>query len=449
MRVNDATGRSYPLGAGSYAVGRKLELPVAHRRVRVRQGVHHRERFAVVPAPRALHAPVVFDCPSAPLLLNGRAYHGTLVLRHAGARLAVVNTVPLDQYVRGVVAGEMPYRWGIAALAAQAVAARSYALATLKPGQAFDLYADTRSQVYGGIAYETRRTDVAVAKTAGKVLTWNGRVATTFFFSTSGGRTADVSEVWPTFGHVPYLRSVDDPYDSRSPHHVWGPIMLDAQRVAKRLHVPAGAVSVVHSPSGRVSAVRVGSRSIDGDVFRQTLGLASTWFEVGELSLVPSRVAVSFGGKVGLSLEATNVGRALLQRRIGASAWKTLASVSGRRAVTVEPQGLTLYRLSTDGVTGPVVAVGVSPVVRVEATGMEQLSGEVRPIVRSQVTVLRRVGPAWKVVAHPQVDARGRFSAPLRLRPGAYRVTVAGDGRFTDASTNLKVTTRLLASLSK
>jgi peptidoglycan hydrolase-like amidase len=253
IRVGDATGRVYPLAPAAYQVEHGLRLPVGHRRVRVRRGLHHRERFVTVPALRALHAPVVFDCPAAPLLLNGRAYHGTLVLRHAGSGLQVVNTVPLDQYVRGVVAGEMPFRWSVAALAAQAVAARSYALATLKPGTTFDLYADTRSQVYGGLAYETARTDIAVAQTAGKVLTWNGHVATTFFFSTSGGRTADVGDVWPAYGHVPYLRSVDDPYDARSPHHVWGPIVFDAQRLARRLHASAGEVSIVRSPSGRVA----------------------------------------------------------------------------------------------------------------------------------------------------------------------------------------------------
>jgi stage II sporulation protein D len=449
IRVSDATGRTYPLPMGSYNVGRKLELPVAHRRVRVSRGLQHRERFTTVPANRALHAPVVFDCPTSPLLLNGRAYHGRLVLRHAGAGLAVVNTVPLDEYVRGVVGGEMPHRWSVAALAAQAVAARSYALAMLKPRKTFDLYSDTRSQVYGGIASEAGRTDAAVEMTAGKVLTWNGHVATTFFFSTSGGRTADVSEVWPSFGHVPYLRSVDDPYDVRSPHHTWGPIVLDGKRVARRLHAALGAVRVDRLPSGRVASVQLGSRRIDGEEFRRKLGLASTWFDVGELSLVPSRVQVSYGGKLALSLGAENVGRARLERKVGAGDWKTLASsVVGRRQVSVEPQGLTLYRLSAGSVMGPVVAVAVTPLLRIEPTGTDQLSGDVRPVVRTEVTVERRVGPNWQVVAHPQVDAQGRFNAPLRLRAGSYRVTVAGDGRFADTSTGLNVTPRLLASLT-
>ena len=449
MTVSDATGRSHPLPAGAYAVGRKLRLPVGRKRVAVQRGRQHRERFVVVPAERTLRAPVVFDCPSAPLTLNGRPYHGTLVVRRGAKKLSIVNTLPLDEYVRGVVAGEMPHRWSIAALAAQAVAARSYALATLKPGKTFDLYSDTRSQVYGGIAYETPRTNLAVAKTAGKVLLWHGHVATTFFFSTSGGRTADVRDVWPALGNVPYLRAVDDPYDVRSPHHLWGPLILDAARVARRLHVPAGSFAVVRSASGHVRSVRIGSRSVAADTFRHELGLASTWFDLGELSLVGSRPQVTFGGKVGLAMQAENAGRAELQRRIGAGSWKTLAVVDGRRSVTVEPRGHTLYRLATRSAVGPVVAVAVAPRLHVEPAATQELSGAVQPALRGELTVLRHVAAGWKVVAHPQLDRHGSFSTPLRLRPGMYRVTRAGDARYAAAAATLKVTTRLLASLAR
>jgi SpoIID/LytB domain protein len=357
----------------------------------------------------------------------------------------------LDQYVRGVVAGEMPFRWSIAALAAQAVAARSYALATLRPGRDFDLYSDTRSQVYGGIAYETPRSNEAVAKTANKVLTYHDHVATTFFFSTSGGRTADVREVWPALGNVPYLRSVDDPYDVRSPHHLWGPMALDVRRAARKLGVPQGDVTIERAPSGRVKAVEIGSRRIEGDTFREKLGLASTWFDLGELGIASSRPRVVFGGEVRLRLHASGVGTALLQRRIGFGLWKTLAKVNGDREVTVQPRAATLYRLATSihGVRGPVVPVAVAPRLAVEPTGTAKLSGDVLPVVRSAVTVLRRVGASWKVVAHPQVDENGHFDAPVQLRAGAYRVTIAGDGRYADASTSLRVTPRLLSSLAR
>ena len=179
---------------------------------------------------RALRSPLVFDCPSAPLTWDGRAYHGLLVVAAAAKKLSVVNSLALDDYVRGVVGGEMPHRWSMAALEAQAVAARTYALATLHPNKQFDLFSDTRSQVYGGIGYETPKTNLAVARTAGKVLTWHGHVATTFFFSTSGGRTADVREVWPALGDVPYLRSVIRPLRHSSPHHSWQ-VVLPASKL--------------------------------------------------------------------------------------------------------------------------------------------------------------------------------------------------------------------------
>ena len=449
MRVGDATGSVYALPPGGYGVGPALRLPVGHKRVRVAHARGHRERYVVRTVARSLDSPAVFDCPSAPLTLNGRAYHGTLTVRASRTRVSVVDTLPLDEYVRGVVAGEMPHRWRIAALAAQAVAARSYALATLKPGEHFDLYADTRSQVYGGIAYETASTDAAVAKTAGKVLLWHGHVATTFFFSTSGGHTADVHEVWPSFGDVPYLRGVDDPYDAISPHHAWGPVVLDAAKVAHRLGVPPGDITAERTPTGHVRAVRIGSRTVDGDTFRFRLGLASTSFQLGELSVAADRTRVRFGGKVALTLRASDVGPATLQRRIGAGVWKTLAKVDGARQVTVEPRAHTLYRLSSASVLGPVVPVDVTPIVRVAPVAADELTGTVVPAVRAPVAVLRRVGVAWRVVAHPHVGWDGRFHTPLRLRPGSYRVEVAGDSRYAAASASLQVTPRLLAALAR
>jgi stage II sporulation protein D len=402
--------------------------------------------FRVVTVERALRSPLVFDCPSSPLTWNGRAYHGLLVVRRTGKRLSIVNSLPLDDYVRGVVAGEMPHRWSIAALAAQAVAARSYALATLKPARHFDLYSDTRSQVYGGIAYETPQTDEAVRRTAGRVLTWNGHVASTFFFSTSGGRTADVREVWGGRG-MPYLRSVDDPYDVRSPHHVWGPVVVRDGKIAKLLHTQVGDVSLTRTASGRVGAVELGSKRIDADRFRRLLGLQSTWFDVGQLSLTASQARVVFGGDLQLLARTRHAGTARLQRRVGAGAWTTLKTVYTGARVTVEPRGRTLYRLSAGGVDGPVVGVDVAPMLRVAPASPTLLSGTVSPRSNGPVLVWRRVAAGWRVVARPQVDAHGVFRAPLRLHPGGYRVTATGDRRFAAATASVHVTQRLLASL--
>src|SRR5581483_3569144 len=267
-------------------------------------------RVRVVTVRRSLRPPLVFDCPSAPLELDGPAYHGLLVVRRSGARLSVVNSLPLEQYVEGVVPREMPSRWSLAALEAQTVAARTYALATLKPGKAFDLYADTRSQVYGSVAAETPRTNLAVARTRGRVVLWRGRPAATFFFSTSGGRTASIRDVWPRAAALPYLRSVRDPYEAGSPHRRWR-VAVTARQLRTRLHLARTAtVTLARGGSGRVRAVRIGGRRFAGTTFESALRLGSTWFDVGELQLRAVRGRLAAGGVVALAGRSLGLGRA-------------------------------------------------------------------------------------------------------------------------------------------
>ena len=159
-------------------------------------------------------------------------YRGRLKAKAAGGGLLVINAVALNAYVKGVVPNEMPSSWPLAALEAQAVAARSYALAT-SGGGAFDVYDDTRSQVYGGKDSETVRTNRATKRTAGEVVRHGKQVATTYFFSTSGGRTESVQYGFPGAGPVPYLKSVRDPYDGASPvPHVDGALLAGRDRVA-------------------------------------------------------------------------------------------------------------------------------------------------------------------------------------------------------------------------
>ncbi len=151
-----------------------------------------------------------------------RTYRGAIRVASETGGLAAINVLSLEDYLRGVVPSEMPSSWKPAALEAQAVAARSYALATAAPaGGLFDEFADTRSQAYGGILAERAETDAAIAATAGQILTYGGKVATTYFSSSSGGRTANVQEVFPNAQPTPYLVAVDDPYDAASPYHDW------------------------------------------------------------------------------------------------------------------------------------------------------------------------------------------------------------------------------------
>ena len=153
-------------------------------------------------------------------------------------RLQVVNVVGVDPYIRGVVSQEVPDDWPLEVVKAQAVAARSYALAQAA-GRSI-LYSDTRSQVYGGIEAESDVGDKAVAATSRQVLMFDGKVATTFFFSSSGGRTADVEDVFIGGTPIPYLVSVPDPDDKLSPHHRWGPVVLPAPKAGEAARRPGG-----------------------------------------------------------------------------------------------------------------------------------------------------------------------------------------------------------------
>ena len=315
---------------------------------------------------RGLKFPIRFEPGASPLRVDGRAFRGMLTLHRTGARLTVVNRLPLDRYLRGVVPWEMPYYWHREALKAQAVVARSYALATLKPTSLFDTYADTRSQVYGGIEAERITTNKAIAATHGRVLLWDGAVATTFYHSTSGGRTAPVEQVWPKASPIPYLVSVPDPHDGISKHHRWGPVVLRPEDVSKTIKVPGVRDLVVErTESGRAAAVDVESRSgrrrIDAQDFRRTLGLRSTWFAVRVLNLDPPLRRALADRTVALGGFVRGLRRVRLEQQVNGGAWTVVRRVrprvDGRFTVTVRPRAKTSYRLATGDVAGAMITV--------------------------------------------------------------------------------------------
>src|SRR4051794_37828431 len=151
-------------------------------------------------------------------ITSGR-YRGSLVL-FGDSGVTVVNQLDVNKYVQGVVPGEMPSSWHPEALKAQAVAARTYGLMSDRGGAVFDVYPGTVSQVYNGMDGEVASTNAAVRATKDQVVTYDGQMITTYFFSTSGGKTEDSDKV---FGgpSVPYLQGVDDPYDKIAPRHRW------------------------------------------------------------------------------------------------------------------------------------------------------------------------------------------------------------------------------------
>src|SRR5262249_4613308 len=186
---------------------------------------------------------------------------------------------------------------------AQAVPARSYAISALRPSSWYDLLPTTADQVYAGVRAETPHSDHAVYATLGQVLTWNGRVARTYYSSSSGGRTESVQDAWPGSAPIPYLRSVPDPYDTYSPHHGWGPYELSSQRLASRLGLPSAVESVRVDLDDSLRADSVGFRLASGAVVNRSgaavarrLHLLSTFFSIGDLQLSATSSHVLYGG---------------------------------------------------------------------------------------------------------------------------------------------------------
>jgi stage II sporulation protein D len=211
-------------------------------------------------------------------------YRGDLRATAARGGLLVINVVGLNAYAKGVVANEMPSSWSRAALEAQAVAARSYALSTAGSGS-FDVYDDTRSQVYGGKSSEVASTSRACKLTSGEVVKFRGRVATTYFYSSSGGQTESVQFGFPGSDPVPYLKSVGDPYDGISPDHSWR-VRYSQNGMESRLRgLFSGRLRRIkvleRGDSPRIVLARVvgskGGSRISGPGLQARLNLKSTW----------------------------------------------------------------------------------------------------------------------------------------------------------------------------
>jgi len=380
--------------------------------------------------------PVTFAA-SAPLQVDGALYRGKIVVSRTARTFDAVDVAGLEAYVKGVVAAEVPSNWPAAALQAQAVAARSYALANLRKGGDFDVYDDTRDQVYGGVAAETPETNAAVDATRGRVVLYGGTVADTLFFSTSGGRTASAADVLGT--PIPYLVSVADPYDTASPYHDWGPVLFDAAKAAAKLKVQAPLAGVTATPgaSGRVQTLTVtgaddSASTFTGAQVRAALDLRSTWFTPSLYALGPSATTITYGGAASLNGAVQDAGAASLEAKPFGKDWAAAGPVApaagGSFSTIVKPQVRTSYRLASGRVRAGLATVLVAP--RVDATiSSPGAQGTVHPaVVGAAVQLQRSSGGAWTTVSSTATDATGAFSFGGPLAPGEYRVRCAPGG---------------------
>ncbi len=352
FRVRSAAGAVTELPAGVADIDKRLRLLVDGRRL-------------------SLAGPVrVLPAAGTPLQLGDKRYRGELRVSLVGGALQVVNVVGLEAYLQGVVPGEMPKSWPLEALKAQAVAARTYAVAGLLKGKAYDLYADVRSQVYFGVGAEAPTTTTAVRSTRGTIVLYEGEPAQTLYFSSSGGATRSAVDI---FGNdLPYLVAVDDPWDAvtENPNHAWTPRALTGKQLAKELGLASAVVDAAYSAGkpGRPASVRFTTRTGVGleervSDLRWRLGLRSSSFRIGVLRLAAPPAQAASGAKVALTGVARDVDEPLLEKRVDDGTWARAARVKprpdGAFAVVVRPAATTTYRLSAAGLAGPSLTLTV------------------------------------------------------------------------------------------
>jgi len=317
---------------------------------------------------------------SVPGIRDGR-YRGSLLISPSGSGLAAVNALDLEDYVRGVVSAESPSAWPTEALKAQAVAARTYAITSHAGGALFDQYADTRSQVYRGVAAETPNTDAAIAATEGQVVTYGGQPVTTYFFSTSGGETESVENSFVGSQPKPWLKAVDDPFDNVSPKHRWGPFRFTATQVQSKLR---------RYLDGRFKRIKVLQRGVSPRVVRAQV--------------------VGTGG-------VTNVTGPQLRAAFGLfDTWAFFTSVSSK-ASKPKAKKKPAQPAPAGDPTG-----GVSPIARAAAAHATRLEGTIAPSKPGRwLRVERRVGTRWVAATDAKVLRGGRYSVAVP-GPGVYRV---------------------------
>lgn len=222
--------------------------------------------------------------PSGRIEIGGvGTFRGALDVTPAGGGgLNVINDLSADDYVQGVLPVEIFPSWPRATLEAFAIASRSIGLSSDVGSRDFDVYADTRSQVYEGLEVETERTNQAVRATLGEVATYEGAIAQTTYFSASGGRTESGFLGAP---EVPYLKSVRDPYDDLSPLHRWTRRFSQAEMDALLGGYVEGRLMRIRvtkrGDSPRIDEAELvgtrGTTTVRGDTIQAALGLPDRW----------------------------------------------------------------------------------------------------------------------------------------------------------------------------
>ncbi len=251
------------------------------------------------------------------LSVNGASYRGQITLMPDGKKgMLVINILPLDDYLQGVVPNEMRAQWPLEALKAQALASRSFAVYKMsgRRRQDFDLDATVNNQVYRGLSSEQASANQAVQETHNLIVAYHQQVIAAFYHSNCGGHTADVRNVWG--GNYPYLQGVDCDYCRQGPHFTWTYDISKSQleHLLNQYHQNCQKLQSVHilshDNSRRVQKLQIragsGTFEMQGAAFRMMVGpdkIRSTHFEMSDRKASLHFEGRGWGHGVGLCQE--------------------------------------------------------------------------------------------------------------------------------------------------
>ncbi|MFQ5897889.1 MAG: SpoIID/LytB domain-containing protein [Candidatus Methylomirabilia bacterium] len=314
IRVAVADGvRSVQIGGGPVRVldlagGAVLEGRARWLRVSLRDG-------ALQVAGVRLSAARLRPLGTHHLRINGHLYPGILEVLRNGNGLTVVNELPLDAYLVGVLAAEAADDWPVEALKAQAIAARTFALyhRRLNAAKPFHLVASTAHQRYAGSVPASSPLWLAVKETAGEVLRWEGQLFPAFYHADSGGHTEDPRKVFDA-PNMPALKPVRSDFSAGAPHYAWslGVPLSELAGVLRKGGISVGRILrlevLERSRSLRVLRMAVhgtrGRATVRGVDLRRLLGarvLKSTLFVVSVDGAYARFTGRGYGHGVGLS----------------------------------------------------------------------------------------------------------------------------------------------------
>ncbi len=239
--------------------------------------------------------------------VNGKSYRGSIELRkQKNGRLLVINELDIEDYLRGVIAAEIPHDWEIEALKAQAVASRTYALYRMRSAgnRPYDIVATVNGQVYSGLSGERQRAADAVRETEGIIITYGGEPIPAFYHASCGGHTESAWELWGI--DAPYLRGVDCDCQRISKYGAW------EKRVSKRAAAAAlgrqgyrlEGIRTMEidgiTPAGRVKRVVIhdasGTVTIPAETLRAAIGYSAIPSIFFEIETVGDEIIVSGRG---------------------------------------------------------------------------------------------------------------------------------------------------------